>query len=251
MTEVQGTEAQTTEISIVLIQAGNFNQLMDEPGQVFYDIYRTYLKTQDLVLRYAETAYGTYVSIGNGRFMIFSTRRDVEQSLQDAQNLVDSITDLTSLPVNIGIGYGRTAREAERSARRALNYADKTGRADLQNHIIILDAAGEITEPLPNAPALSYEYRSENKELMAKLHQCGIGIATYHKLLSVQRASATNAVNSVYVADALDMTPRNARNILASLESAGLATIVGKESSVPKGRPRNIYRIIENLSERT
>jgi hypothetical protein len=245
------TENHAAEISIVLIQAGNFNRLMDETGKVFYDVYRMYLRTQDLVLGYAEAVYGTFVSIGNGRFMVFSTRSNIEPQLSEAQQLMDAITDLTKLSVHIGIGYGCTAREAERCARRALNSADRSmdscdgDKEKNINRIVIVDAAGKVTEQLANSSTLSFEYRTENTKLLEKLTQCGIGVATYHRLLSVQHASAANALNSLTVADALSMTPRNARNILSSLESANLAKVVGKESSGPKGRPRNIYRIVE------
>lgn len=239
------TDDNSADVSIVLIQAGNFNSLMDETGKVFYDVYRMYLRTQDLVLGYAETVYGTYVSIGNGRFMIFSTREQIEPRMLKAQQLMDAVTDLTKLSVAIGIGYGATAREAERCARRALNYADHRDEKKTDNRVVVVDAEGQITEPLADDSSLSFEYRSENTKLIEKLNQCGIGISTYHKLLSVQHASATNTLHSLSLADALSMTPRNARNILSSLESADLAEVVGKESSGPKGRPRTIYRIMD------
>ena len=215
---------------------------MESRDTQFYDIYRTYLKTQELMLDYTEKIFGTFVSIGNGRFMIFSTLGMTEPRTPLTLTLLNQITDLTKLSVNMGMGFGGTAFEAEKNARLALNYAERRGQ---NTCIFVVDESGTVNGPLNKPEHLQFKFRTEDKDLTRKLHHARVSIATYEKILLVQRSAANRAVTSATVSDLLGMTERNARKILAALQQNDLAEIIGQETPTTKGRPRQVFRVYE------
>ncbi len=235
-------QLKSSQIAIQIVQVGNYNKLMNKEDSLFYDIYRLYLRTQELILTYAENIFGSYVSIGSGRFLIFSTKGAVEDKTTFSSLLLKQINSLTSLSANIGMGYGLNAVDAERNARLALNYAEKSS---LENCIFLVSEDGVIKGPLQETMSVPFKYGTEDKTLMEKLKNAKVSITTYEKMLAVQKTSAQNIVTSNMVAQIFHMTDRNARKVLSLLESAGLAEIVGNESPASRGRPRKIFRIRE------
>lgn len=227
-------------VAIQIIQVANYNRLVNNEDKLFYDIYRLYLNTQDLILNYAHATFGTFVSIGNGRFMIFSTNDQVVNRTRDAALLLDRIRDLTQLNVYMGIGYGQTAMEAERHARIAINHAEASGGNAC---IYIVDEHGTVDGPLDQADQLHYRYRTENPDLVAHLSHAGVNVVTFEKMLALQNACSDKLITAALVANALGMTSRNARKILSSLSGCGLAEPVGTETLSAKGRPRQVFRV--------
>lgn len=237
---VQADLLAKSQLAVQIIQVANFNKLLDNVHQSSYDLYRLYLKTQEVLLDYAQTLSGSYVSIGNGRFMIFTTRNLTEDHLQLSAVLLQQITTLTELSVNLGIGHGTTSLEAERNARLALNYAEKTG---CTNCIYLIDESGTVTGPLLKEETLSFQYRTTDKNLVDKLKRAKVSVSTYNKIGSLSTTLGQKVLSSAIVSEKLGMSERNARKILSSLTAQGLAEIVGSEQPTNKGRPRHIYQI--------
>lgn len=230
------------QMAVQVVQVGNFNQLMDESDARFYNIYRTYLQTQELLIDYTEEIFGTFVSIGNGRFMIFSTQGYVEDSTYKAMSLLRNITELTKLGAKIGMGYGITAFEAEKNARLALNYADKASK---ENCIYLVDGNRTVSGPLEEPNSITFKFRTEDKDLIEKLNTARVSIATFEKIQLVQRDSVQSSITASDVAQRLEMTERNARKILSALQKSGLAELIGQETPTSKGRPRQVFRIAQ------
>ncbi|GLY11884.1 hypothetical protein MKZ02_18955 [Pseudobacillus sp. FSL P4-0506] len=206
---------------------------------VSYDQHRLNLELQSAVLNFSESISGSFMSLGVGVFIIFSTRGSLQDSEQQIGALLERLALITELPSNIGIGYGDTALVAEENARLALNHA--------QNYdafcAFLVDNNGTIEGPLKERENISFGYRTENKEISEKLTRCGVTITTFNKILSVQKRMGNHSITAANVAEWLKMTPRNARRILNGLVDQGIAEIIGEEAPTSKGRPRKIYRV--------
>ena len=211
----------------------------DDHNMLSYDIHRLSLEIQAAILNFAESISGSFVTIGIGVFVIFSTRGSLETTENSISSLLEQLALLADLPSNIGIGYGDTALTAEENARLGLNHA--------QNYdsfcAFLVDDNGTIEGPLKEQEAITFQYRTENKEISEKLKNSGITITTFNKILSVQKRMGNGSITSTQVADWLKMTPRNARRILTALVEEGMAEIIGDEAPSSKGRPRKIYRV--------
>jgi predicted transcriptional regulator len=227
-----------SQIAAILVKVQGMEKKEDH-NMVSYDLHRLNLEIQAAILNFAESISGSFVTIGTGIFVIFSTRGSLEETENSITSLLEKLSLLADLPSNIGIGYGDTALTAEENARLALNHA--------QNYdsfcAFLVDNNGTIEGPLKEQEAISYQYRTENKDLSEKLKNSGITITTFNKILSVQKRMGNGSITATHIAEWLKMTPRNARRILTGLVEEGIAEIIGDEAPSSKGRPRKIYRV--------
>ena len=88
------------------------------------------------------------------------------ESLHAAMHQLELDTDLLSFA---GIGFGETAFDAERHARKAIQYAkdDEAGR------VIVYETDGTIVEAAGEDQELSYEMYSSDTELLEQLNKAG------------------------------------------------------------------------------
>ncbi|GAA0429386.1 hypothetical protein GCM10008983_02160 [Lentibacillus halophilus] len=226
-----------SQIAVMLVRTGNMDSGQDK-HIISYDSHRLNLQLQSAIVDYAEAITGSFVSLGIGEFIVFSTRGSIEQHVSEDYTLLERLALITDHPSHIGIGYGDTALTAEANARLAVYHA--------QNYdefcAFLVDHNGTIEGPLQERESITYGYRTDDQEMNEKLENAGVSIMTYKKMLSVQRNSGNHSLTALIVSEWLKMTERNARRILNSLVNHDLAEIIGKETA-QAGRPRQIYRI--------
>lgn len=227
-----------SQIAVQLIQIDELEKYASQSKNA-YDLRRLDLKLQELILDYTERLSGSFVALGNGSFLLFSTRGSFEDTPYHPASLLEKITLLAESPANMGIGFGATALAAERNAQLALHHAKKLPGCTA----ILVNDIGTIEGPLQQPDSISFEYRTQNKEIIEVLKKAGVTISTLNKLISVQKNIGQNSISAADVAEWLGMTERNARRILGDLAECGLAEIIGEEAPASRGRPRKIYRI--------
>lgn len=227
-----------SQLAVLLIKIG-ISSSVTENFSLAYEMNRLNLQLQEAVLDFTESITGSFISIGMGELIIFSTRGALQSNLGQMNVLMENILLLTDRPAHIGIGYGETTLSAEENARLALlhaqNYGDKS--------IFLVTDTGNIEGPLTEKESISYDFRTENKEVSEKLKKAGVAITTFNRIVSVQKNLGNLSITANDIALWLKMTERNARRILNSLVEQGLIEMIGKESPQTRGRPRQIYRI--------
>ncbi|MCY7753301.1 hypothetical protein MOF38_08435 [Bacillus haynesii] len=227
-----------SQIAAILVKVEKMEKRTDY-NLVSYDLHRLNLEIQSAVLNFSESISGSFMTLGVGTFIIFSTRGSLQKTRQQIGTLLEKLSFITDSPSNVGIGYGETALAAEENSRLALNHA--------QNYdsfcAFLVDDRGTIEGPLKEQESISFGYRTENKEISEKLKKSGVTITTFNKILSVQKRMTNHSITAAILSEWLKMTPRNARRILNGLVNEGIAVIIGEEAPTTKGRPRKIYRI--------
>lgn len=224
------------QIVVIIIQTYDMDKLMERTHY-----HRLNLQLQELIIGFSETILGTYVLLGNGKFMVFSTRGSLNKDGKfSATALLEQINLLTNLTSNMGIGYGKTSKEAEKNAY----FAFRQARNQRENCAMLVDETGLIEGPFMETDSIAYCNRTDDKQLESQLNKAGVSISTFNKILYVQSNLNSQAVSTADIAEWLHMTQRNARRILTGLEKQGLAEKHGQEAPIHKGRPRNIYRIV-------
>lgn len=228
-----------SQISVLILQIYEMNKLIGE-NIASFDSHRLNLKLQEVMIEFTEKISGSFIQLGNGKFVIFSTRGALENhNNHDLFVLLEKVTIITNLTANIGIGYGSTVFGAEQNAYLALNYAKNYG----ENTTMLADESGVIEGPLQAENSLSFRYRSDDTVIINKLKRSGVNISTFNKIISIQDKLGQGPISAYELAKWLDMTQRNARRILSDLEKQNLAEIVGEEAPVTRGRPRKVYRV--------
>lgn len=229
-----------SQIAVMTIEVNGLEKLIGE-NKSSYDVSKLHLRLQDTILDYVEKVSGAFISTGNGKYMIFSTRGALEGNPDaHASSLLERLSVVTDRQTNIGIGYGVTALAAERNARLALLHAQKMGSC-----AILVDDEGRIEGPLQRPDSISFTYRTDDAQMSELLKKAGVAITTFAKLLAVQKHLGKNSISAPEIAEMLGMTTRNARRILTDLEQHGLAEVIGEEAPTNRGRPRKIYRITD------
>lgn len=229
----------SSQISVLILQIHDIDQLISN-NKTPFDAYRLNLRLQELIIEFTEKISGSFIQQGNDKFIIFSTRGSLEiHHNEEISILLEKVTIISHLTANIGIGYGKTVFGAEQNAHIALNYSKNKGN----NIPILADENGILEGPLQSHDSLSFSYRSGNMDVIEKLNDAGVNLATYNKIISIQNKVGKGPVNSNDLANWLGMTQRNARRILSDLEKHNLARVVGSETPTTKGRPRKIYQV--------
>ncbi len=200
---------------------------------------RLTLELHQLLLNYGERTGATVSFIGGDEFIIFSTRGALETATTNFSQvpLIDEIQAKIGINIALGLGIGHSAAEAENNARTALQQSQNAG----WNNCCILQESGIMIGPFGSASPLAYEMRSLNPELIAVAGQSGLSVSTVSRLEATMVNYGRTTLTANEVAGGLGLTLRSARRILNMLEQAGLATVVGMEQPVGKGRPRQVY----------
>ncbi|MGG3625278.1 hypothetical protein ABES25_17195 [Bacillus gobiensis] len=204
-----------------------------------YDMNRLDLEMQEFILDFAEDVSGSFVQMGVGTFIIFTTRGALNEKRKEIGMLLDKCELFSDVPANIGIGYGESALAAEENARLALYYGQNYGPFCA----FLVDANRVIEGPLNEQKKLGITEASIEEETARKLKRCGVSASTFRKIVSLQKQMENQSVTALDVSTWLKMTQRNARRILMGLVNGELASVIGTEATDLKGRPRNIYRI--------
>lgn len=239
---------QRAQIAIQVVQIEDFIKTIAR-NLNSYDVYRLVLKVQEIVVEYTEHIQGSFVPLGDNKFMIFSTRGSLQEYGAGINAFLQRVHAVTDLSVHVGTGYGVTALTAEKNAYLALDHAGTYGSTTCA---ILIDDRGAVHGPLYQPKTLSFSNRTEDTVLLAKLKQVGVSIGTHNKIVAVQANLGQSSISALALSEWLGMTTRNASRILASLKACQLAKIVGKETGVGQGRPRLIYRVgDDSVSPRT
>ncbi|MGG1659851.1 hypothetical protein [Brevibacillus sp. NRS-1366] len=233
-----------SQIAVQLIEVSDLERLANEPTNA-YDLRRLDLKLQEIILDYTEAISGSFVALGNYKFIIFSTRGSLDDHPAFHPTIIlEKIMLLTNSTANMGIGFGVTALSAERNAQLALVHAKKHTKA-----AILVDSDGSIEGPLQQTKSISYGYWTEDKEISESLKKAGVSITTLNKIISVQKALGQNYISSTDMAEWMGMTQRNARRILSDLAEHNIIEQIGEETPTNRGRPRKIYRVLPSPVE--
>lgn len=189
---------------------------------------------------YAKKIQGSLLTIGPGRYMIFSTRgflQDITHDFTIAAE-IDSLHNLNEEAGTCGIGIGHSASEAELNAWNALLQSRLWGKG---SWAICFDDK-RITGPLGKEEQITFSYTSE--EMLSIREKTSLSVATLHKLKSIIKKRKNNEISANELAQFMQITIRSARRILNELEVNGLAQVIAEENPRMKGRPRKIYKLL-------
>ena len=203
-------------------------------------LYKLELEFMEKLRTYTKKIQGSILTIGPGRYMIFSTRG----FLQDITHNFTHVAEIDSLKggkieeETCGIGIGHSAYEAEINSWNALLQSREWGKG---SWTVCFDDK-KITGPLGKEEQLTYSYISD--EIQTIKEKTSLSVTTLHKLKSIINKRLNEEMSANELAQYMQITPRSARRILNELEVDGLAHIVAEESPRKTGRPRKVYRLL-------
>ena len=192
-------------------------------------------RDDDLVNRHSSSLGASIVRLGEGTYLLITTRGLLEEAT-GAFTQLPMLTHLavTHPQVRIGFGIGRSAADAEVLARAAVRRARALGAhaaavALNADTIIDLQAGGPAELERPSLPLLA--------------QRIGMRPETLAKLSELMEFRADHHITAAEVAEFFAVEQRAGRRILSKLARAGVAEMIGTKPDGGSGRPPMVYRV--------
>ncbi|RYM02730.1 transcriptional regulator [Sporolactobacillus sp. THM7-7] len=236
--ESKNLQSADTQIAIMIMKLENLS-IANKGERSNYNVQREKTILENILIDFSEEMQALFNWSGKDEIRFITTRGTIEKKTNRYRNMpiLNEMITKTGIKSYLGIGFGRTANEAEIKARNALNRS----RLDKRSGFVV-DLDGTI-QTIGQDIRLNYSIRSSDPNRIQLAKQTGLSVATINKLFSFNDGHEEKKVTAVELANGLGMTVRSARRILSALENNRLATIVGEEQPINRGRPRKIYAI--------
>lgn len=225
------------QMALLMVRVEDIDDVLFENSS--YQLKIQLLELHQIILEYADETNATVVKTGDTEFMIFTTRGCLEESTNifEGSPLLKAIKENSPLKVTIGIGFGRTAKMAEASARQALRLSKESGG----DSCFVVTEEGKITGPLKEDKSQPLTPWDLSLEQMAQ--KLNMNVLNLMKLKSSLRRLSKNTITPKELSTCMNISQRSARRILSQLEEKGAAKIIGIKSLSGKGRPRQVYEV--------
>lgn len=195
------------------------------------------LSVHRLLLQEAQRIGAAVMPVGEHCFVVIATRGSLSAVTEGFRvpPFVERAQAELGVELEVGVGMGRSAQEAENHARAALTRA-QSGRGQ---HGFALDREGRALVPPPRPSArMPAPVRPKGIETLARLAD---------KLPSGESSLTVDAETASRL---LGVTARTARRLLRILVEEGLAWPLPPNRSPQPGRPRQLYRLIVEKLDR-
>ena len=190
-------------------------------------------------LEYVREIQGSISIVGREDMVIFSTRGAIEKphSREILRKLLRWSSE-TKIIFYSGIGYGKTAYEAERAARKALKNAERSSLSA----VFVVDGK-VISGPIGEKEELDYYIRVDDEQLLSISEKTNISASYITKLKALMEKNRQDTFDASDLASVLRVTNRTAQRILKKLIDSGYGQYVAKENYNKRGRPKKIVKI--------
>ncbi|MFS0723204.1 hypothetical protein [Paenibacillus sp. 1P07SE] len=205
-----------------------------------HEVQRLKLDIHRLLLGYVATLDGYLTALGGDEYLFITTRGIFERETGGYKMipLAREASKSYGLSLSIGVGFGASANEAGTHARAALRKAKEAGG----NACFIVREDRTLIGPLEMSDPVQTVLAPTDAGLIKQAEDAGMTSAYLSKLLS-SKAKLDKVDYTVHeLASLLEITVRSAHRLLLLWMDHELVTVAGMEK-VPKGRPRQIYRM--------
>jgi hypothetical protein len=193
------------------------------------------LTVHRFLVQEAQRIHAAVSPAGDHGFLIVATRGSLARATEGFRLplFAERARSELGVTIEVGIGLGRTAVEAEAHARASLGRAQAGGM-----RAVAPGREGYAPIPPPRLPEAGAR-RSRSLETLSRLAE------------KLPGDDANLVVDAETAGQLLDVTPRTARRLLHILVEEGLAWPLPPNRSPQPGRPRQFYRlVVEQLEAR-
>ncbi|NYF40760.1 hypothetical protein HDA43_002919 [Streptosporangium sandarakinum] len=187
------------------------------------------LSLHRLLVQEANRINAAVTPVDDHSYMVTATRGSVATATEGFRVLpfAARVREELGLAVEVGVGMGRTAHDAEAHARAAMART----QAGKQAQGFAVDREGRALVPAPRMPPQGGgQLKPKGVEVLARL--------------AAKLEGGDTVVDAESAGKMLGVTPRTARRLLRTLVDEGLAWPLPPNRTPQPGRPRQLYRLI-------
>jgi len=188
-----------TQIGVCMIDV-DMSVFKVQAEQLSYDIQLGNLKMNEALLLLSREMNGSFFNIGDGKYMIFSSRGEMIDNIKIINNTIHRLALLWNRIVTAGIGFGDSALKAELHARKAIHMSLMEN-----SDIILIDNDGQEIE-MPKNQSSAFD-----KDVLKQLEEKDISVQAFNRLKEAIRRKKWRQFTSKDVALELKTSNRNAQ----------------------------------------
>jgi hypothetical protein len=235
-----GSKLEESQIAIAIVQLPQSYRL-GHSGPSNYSQQELRLSLHRALLVEARRMGATILPLADHAYLIIATVGSLAQATDGlrAAPFLENIRTELGAAVEIGIGLGRTARDAEVNAAAAVEQASAS-------KAVLVDANGDVVS-LPPRPHHRHSEVAAPPSAVSAPTARSKGMAVLGRLLNklaVDGGAESQVVDAEAVSELLGVSARSARRALNELVEQGLAWPVPTARSPQIGRPRQQYRLV-------
>ncbi|GAA0440975.1 MULTISPECIES: hypothetical protein [Virgibacillus] len=243
------TERNIEEILYEASKRVLFSQLQDGMLSILYislkDKTPLTLKQFEIIMNTIKPLPGIEYSIKRkDKLICYTTRGTIEDFLLTRSNL-EWITQLESdleQSFAFGVGYGKQLFEAEENAllalQTAINGMGSNGYVVTDNKELIGPVFGETRRE---------KIRTTDQWLHHVINKTNTNLRTMQRFFTFLKVHQFGFFSVRELAIFSQVSIRTSERFVKRLYEAGLVEIIGQEQGLKKGRPRNVYKVSEEL----
>ncbi|MEH0022472.1 MAG: hypothetical protein V6Z89_22680 [Desulfobacter sp.] len=232
-----GITAENLRSAGIAVQIIHLASLRRDVG-LQYDI----LKKQGLfyleLLEYVRALRGSVFQTGR-EYVIYSTRGGVEDPAHmEGFKALLGWGEKQKIRIASGIGVGRTAFEAEKSARKALGHARK-----IKENAFFIVNRDQVRGPLLSSGELSYPMCPERAGDVDIARRIGITPGYLARVRALIDKTGQTVFDAQDLASCLGVSQRSARRILKKFTDSGYGRRASTETAGRAGRPKQLIEL--------
>lgn len=232
--------AQNNQILIMIVDIDKYSLSGERLSNI--EMQEKRLQLHQTLLDYSRMYQASvFSSAESEEFIVLITKgifQEYTNSYEDIP-MVNEIKSKFSLAINIGIGMGTNALEAEENARKALALSRKSE----ESSGYLIDQDKVVLGPIGSRSRLEYRLKTENKNLLNWAEKTGVSISNITMIQSLINNLKVESITASDIQRSLNITLRSANRIMKKLVDGGAAIEVGLEQSGGRGRPSKLYKI--------
>lgn len=189
------------------------------------------LSINRILVQECQRMHATVWPVDDHTFLVTATRGSTAAASEGFRTppFVERVRSELGVAIEVGVGMGRTAQDAESHARSALARTQATRQAQG----FAVDREGRALVPTPRVPPrASPARRPKGLDVLSRLAE------------RMSDREGPLVVDAESAGEMLDVTPRTARRLLRTLVEEGLAWPLPPNRTPQPGRPRQLYRLI-------
>lgn len=237
MNAIESTKSQIVVLSMEIDLPNEYNLIHDNEYQLMLEKTRV----SEQVYKFAESIQAAVIELGTQNYMMFSTK-EILESVTDQLNSIPILREVvanTTHTLSVGIGYGKTAREAKFNATLGLNRALNKGGNQAFSVI-----EGKVSDPIYPDLEKNQVINSIADPLFKVISEAtGISVNNIFRLQCMKEKTKKNRFTSGELAEEFGNTRRSMNRIIEKLEKAGFASVDGTRMMSDTGRPTRIIKL--------
>lgn len=234
--KIRTNQIKANQIAIQILKIKNLKQKIASQ----YDNLIKKNAVEKELINYVKEVQGSFFQLGMDKYIIFSTRRTLEDNtiINDFLKIVDNF-DRQGITIYSGLGFGNTGWNAEYNATNALEIAEKAPKAAFY----IIDENNKIRGPINSSNETNYDLLVYDEKINETAKRIGISVTYLSKILAIMKKTDEKAFSSDTLGHYLGITERSARRILEKFTSTGYGEVVTTMVNKGIGRPKKIVEI--------